>query len=167
MTTAGGGGGAFRRDDFDLSGHAEIRNWRSQQPTITASELDKAAANLLRQSNEWEDEEERRKRFHVPNEWIRRMHDGGILDHLYHLGMKRNDASMRRRFSDVRFVCVGGTPNRMEALARLFIDVLRLPIPEGLQVTDMCGAHARYVMYKAGPVLAVSVSRCLLRVVFS
>jgi hypothetical protein len=46
----------------------------------------------------------------------------------------------------------------MHEFAVVCLDALQIRVPAGLGVTDLCGGHARYVMYKAGPVLTVSVS---------
>lgn len=46
----------------------------------------------------------------------------------------------------------------MREFAQVCLEALEIRVPAGLGVTDLCGGHARYVMYKAGPVLAVSVS---------
>ena len=57
-----------------------------------------------------------------------------------------------------QFVCTGGTAGRMQEFAELCLEAFSVDGPVGVGLTDLCGPHARYVMYKAGPVLAVSVS---------
>ena len=46
----------------------------------------------------------------------------------------------------------------MYEFAIVCLGALKIQVPAGMGVTDLCGGHARYVMYKAGPVLTVSVS---------
>ncbi|XP_028390899.1 uridine phosphorylase 1-like [Dendronephthya gigantea] len=88
--------------------------------------------------------------------YIQNPHLSGMtVDELYHIGLNTND-DLKTIFSDVKFVCLGGSSGRMEKFAKLLQDRLR---EEGLN----CGSEIknlsktdRYVMYKAGPVLSVN-----------
>ncbi|OQV23617.1 Uridine phosphorylase 2 [Hypsibius exemplaris] len=94
--------------------------------------------------------------FRVPNRYVQKARDNGETDHLYHLGLVVTADKTAEAFQDIKYVCVGGTPSRMRGFAVLCLEALQIKVPTGLGVTDLCGGHARYVMYKAGPVLTVS-----------
>lgn len=70
-------------------------------------------------------------------------------DCLYHLGLVKENAS---RFSDVKYVCIGGTNDRMTKFAYQVAKTI------GLQANDVesVGMHKRYVIYLVGPVLVCS-----------
>ncbi|OQR77228.1 uridine phosphorylase 1-like [Tropilaelaps mercedesae] len=76
-------------------------------------------------------------------------------DILYHLGLSRS-SNLKRLFEDVRFVCMGGTPARMEAFARYMKQELGIELPSGADLYDITGHGERYTMFKVGPVLSVS-----------
>lgn len=57
----------------------------------------------------------------------------------------------------LQFVCVGGSPNRMRAFAQFMQRELGLAAA-GEDVADICAGSDRYAMYRAGPVLSISVS---------
>lgn len=57
-----------------------------------------------------------------------------------------------------QFVCVGGSPRRMEKFANFMLDKLDLKLPAGQQLINIAKATDRYALYKVGPVLAASVS---------
>jgi uridine phosphorylase len=67
-------------------------------------------------------------------------------DFLYHLGLTKEDAST---FSEIKYVCIGGTNDRMtqfaESCAEKFDEEL-----------TSVGIHKRYVIYRAGPILVCS-----------
>merc|ERR1711881_284693 len=77
------------------------------------------------------------------------------VDHLYHLGMSTNSTNFRVQFGDVRFVCVGGTAQRMLTLANKIY--LMMYSKEPLQpLVDYAKTSGRYSMYKVGPCLFVN-----------
>lgn len=57
----------------------------------------------------------------------------------------------------MKFVCVGGSANRMKSFAQFIHQELALP-GNMHDVTDICEGTDRYSMYKVGPVLSISVS---------
>lgn len=92
------------------------------------------------------------------------------VDYLYHFGL---DSSMDlpEMFGHVKFVCMGGTAERMKVLAEMLIKELGLRLPVGCGLVPVCKTE-RFTMYKAGPVLCVShgmgmpsVSICLHEIV--
>uniref|UniRef100_A0A2K5IM44 Nucleoside phosphorylase domain-containing protein n=1 Tax=Colobus angolensis palliatus TaxID=336983 RepID=A0A2K5IM44_COLAP len=90
------------------------------------------------------------KRFvHVKNPYLDSM-DEDILYHLY-LGTKTHN--LPAMFGDVKFVCVGGSPNRMKAFALFMHKELGLEEAEE-DIKDICAGTDRYCMYKTGPVTA-------------
>lgn len=58
-----------------------------------------------------------------------------------------------------QFVCVGGSPSRMQAFIKYVSSELGLGRP-GEDHPNICVGTDRYAMFKAGPVLSVSVSTC-------
>jgi len=67
-------------------------------------------------------------------------------DYLYHLGLTKGDASS---FSDIKYLVIGGTNDRMTKFAEQM----------GVELDVRCqsvGLHKRYVIYKVGPVLVCS-----------
>jgi uridine phosphorylase len=71
------------------------------------------------------------------------------LDYLYHLGLTKVDAS---HFKDVKYVCIGGTGDRMTKFAYCVAETLELAETE----VESIGIHKRYVIYLVGPVLICS-----------
>lgn len=67
-------------------------------------------------------------------------------DYLYHLGLTKVDAS---DFSDVKYLVVGGTNDRMTKFANALAAQL------GVEVQSV-GLHKRYVIYRLGSVLVCS-----------
>ena len=67
-------------------------------------------------------------------------------DFLYHLGLTKDDALA---FSDIKYVCIGGTNDRMTQFANSCAQQF------GEKVQSV-GIHKRYVIYKAGPILISS-----------
>ena len=70
-------------------------------------------------------------------------------DCLYHLGLCKENAE---DFSQVKYVCIGGTNDRMVKFAKQVAKTLELPESEVKSV----GIHKRYVIYLVGPVLVCS-----------
>ncbi|XP_037286431.2 uridine phosphorylase 1 isoform X2 [Rhipicephalus microplus] len=77
-------------------------------------------------------------------------------DHLYHLALSTTTHSLVDMFGDVKFVCMGGTPSRMEQFARLAKEKLGLKLPTGTDLCDLSHYAGRYSMYKVGPLLSIS-----------
>jgi uridine phosphorylase len=75
------------------------------------------------------------------------------VDHLHHLGL---DSSMdlKQIFGDVRFVLMGGSPERAENFARQANKDLELNIPE--EEIKPLGRTERCSLYKVGPVISLS-----------
>lgn len=69
------------------------------------------------------------------------------MEHYYHLGLTSEDAIT---FKDVRYVCMGGSPNRMKAFAIYCSDSLRCSLETISPNTD------RYVIFLVGPLLICS-----------
>jgi uridine phosphorylase len=67
-------------------------------------------------------------------------------DFLYHLGLTKEDA---KTFSDIKYLCIGGTNDRMTHFAESFGKKF------DEEVTSV-GIHKRYVIYRAGPILVCS-----------
>eukprot|EP00069_Balaena_mysticetus_P017478 bmy_10686T0 len=100
--------------------------------------------------NDYHQEEE--KGFvHVKNPYLDSMDE----DVLYHLDLGTKTHNLPEMFGDVKFVCVGGSPNRMKAFALFMHKELRLEDSEE-DVKDICAGTDRYCMYKIGPVLSIS-----------
>ncbi|XP_033107814.1 uridine phosphorylase 2-like [Anneissia japonica] len=74
-------------------------------------------------------------------------------DYLYHLGFSKND-NLQELFGDTKFVCMGGSVNRMRAFAELMQDHLKMDET----LVDLCEERNkdRFCMYKVGPVLSLS-----------
>ncbi|XP_064644406.1 uridine phosphorylase 1-like [Lineus longissimus] len=77
-------------------------------------------------------------------------------DVLYHFALSTGTHDLKEMFGDVKFVCIGGSPTRMEKFAHFLVDELEYYLPAGQTLTDIAGATDRYAMYKVGPVLSVS-----------
>ncbi|KAI1721713.1 phosphorylase superfamily domain-containing protein [Ditylenchus destructor] len=80
------------------------------------------------------------------NKWLERVED----DKLYHFGLFKSDANLKKIFSDIKFVCTGGSASRLNAFAELFAKHTTTNITDNLSRTD------RYAMWKTGPVLWVN-----------
>ncbi|KAF6116885.1 uridine phosphorylase 2 [Phyllostomus discolor] len=76
-------------------------------------------------------------------------------DILYHLDLGTKTHNLPSMFGDVKFVCVGGSSNRMKAFALFMHKELQLQ-ESGEDVRDICAGMDRYCMYKTSSVLAVS-----------
>ncbi|XP_058830389.1 uridine phosphorylase 1 isoform X1 [Topomyia yanbarensis] len=77
-------------------------------------------------------------------------------DILYHLALGSESHDLREMFGDVKFVCMGGTPKRMENFAHFIMDEIGYKLPAGTQLQDISAFSYRYSMYKVGPVLSIS-----------
>ncbi|XP_043194282.1 uridine phosphorylase 1-like isoform X3 [Amphibalanus amphitrite] len=77
-------------------------------------------------------------------------------DILYHLALGSGSHDLEAMFGDVKYVCMGGTPRRMEQFARFLMDEIGYELPTGAQLSDISQLSYRYSMYKVGPVLSVS-----------
>ncbi|XP_031633808.1 uridine phosphorylase 1-like [Contarinia nasturtii] len=77
-------------------------------------------------------------------------------DILYHLSLGSRSHDLIEMFGDVKFVCMGGTPKRMETFAHFIMDEIGYKLPTGTQLSDISAFSNRYSMYKVGPVLCVS-----------
>ena len=62
----------------------------------------------------------------------------------------------------LQFVCFGGAPSRMKKFAFFMADQLKYKIPAGQTLEDIARGSDRYVVYKVGPVLSVSVSELVI-----
>lgn len=77
-------------------------------------------------------------------------------DILYHLALGSGSHDLQEMFGDVKFVCMGGTPKRMENFAHFIMDEIGYKLPAGTQLQDISAFSYRYSMYKVGPVLSIS-----------
>ncbi|XP_037574277.1 uridine phosphorylase 1 isoform X1 [Dermacentor silvarum] len=77
-------------------------------------------------------------------------------DHLYHLALATDTHDLQHMFGDLKFVCMGGTPARMQQFAHLVKRRLGIKLPTGAELCDISHRSYRYAMYKCGPVLSVS-----------
>jgi len=86
----------------------------------------------------------------VPNQKVKAL----AVDHLYHLGL---DTSMplKKMFGDTKFVCMGGSAQRMQSLAQHLLSVLNVELPVGTDLATI-GKTERFSMYKVGPVICVN-----------
>ena len=82
------------------------------------------------------------------------------VDHLYHLALDTQKDNLEQMFGDVRFVCFGGQPSRMEKFSALVAKELNIDDHEmdGDRPKNYAAATDRYSIHKVGPVLSVSVS---------
>ncbi|XP_029423728.1 uridine phosphorylase 1 isoform X2 [Nannospalax galili] len=76
-------------------------------------------------------------------------------DVLYHFSLSTSTHDFPAMFGDVKFVCVGGSPSRMNTFIRYVAAELGLAHP-GEEYPNICAGTDRYAMYKVGPVLSVS-----------
>ncbi|MED6292347.1 Uridine phosphorylase 2 [Characodon lateralis] len=76
-------------------------------------------------------------------------------DILYHFSLSTKTHNLPEMFGDTKFVCVGGSANRMRAFAQFMHHEMKLTgTPEDIR--DICEGTDRYCMYKVGPVLSIS-----------
>lgn len=76
-------------------------------------------------------------------------------DILYHFSLGTKTHNLPEMFGDIKFVCVGGSANRMKAFAQFIHTELALPGSID-NIRDICEGTDRYSMYKVGPVLSIS-----------
>lgn len=76
-------------------------------------------------------------------------------DILYHFSLSTSTHDFPAMFGDVKFVCIGGSPTRMEAFTKFMAKELGLDHP-GAEYPNICRGTDRYAMFKVGPVLSVS-----------
>ncbi|XP_062821512.1 uridine phosphorylase 2 isoform X1 [Anolis carolinensis] len=76
-------------------------------------------------------------------------------DILYHFNLGTKTHDLPAMFGDIKFVCVGGSPNRMKAFAQFMHKELGLE-GDAKDMSDICAGTDRYSMYKVGPVLSIS-----------
>lgn len=77
-------------------------------------------------------------------------------DILYHLAIGSKSHDLQQMFGDVKFICMGGTPQRMENFAHFLTEEIGFHLPAGLRLNDISALSCRYCLYKVGPVLSVS-----------
>ncbi|KAG8221906.1 hypothetical protein J437_LFUL006725 [Ladona fulva] len=77
-------------------------------------------------------------------------------DILYHLALGSGSHDLPVMFGDVKFVCMGGIPKRMEQFAFYIMDEIGHKLPSGTTLVDISQYSYRYSMYKVGPVLSIS-----------
>ncbi|XP_049820706.1 uridine phosphorylase 1 isoform X2 [Aethina tumida] len=77
-------------------------------------------------------------------------------DILYHLALGSESHDLVEMFGDVKFVCMGGTPKRMENFAYYIMKEIGHKLPTGTTLLDISQYSYRYSMYKVGPVLSIS-----------
>ncbi|XP_031446687.1 uridine phosphorylase 2 isoform X1 [Phasianus colchicus] len=88
---------------------------------------------------------------HIKNPHLEAMDE----DVLYHLDLGTKTHDLPAMFGDVKFVCVGGSPNRMRAFAQFMHKELGLE-GDGEDLADICAGTDRYAMYRVGPLLSIS-----------
>ncbi|KAM4608520.1 uridine phosphorylase 2 [Polymixia lowei] len=76
-------------------------------------------------------------------------------DILYHFSLSTKTHNLPEMFGDIKFVCVGGSANRMKVFAQFIHQELNLP-GNREEIINMCEGTDRYCMYKVGPVLSIS-----------
>jgi len=84
---------------------------------------------------------------HLPNS---KTLDSLPSDALFHLGIDLNDTETVSKFSNVKFVCCGGTASRMQAVAQSLSQELEL------SELEHSFSNSRYSGYKVGPVFCVN-----------
>ncbi|KAK3788855.1 hypothetical protein RRG08_048859 [Elysia crispata] len=80
----------------------------------------------------------------------------GQEDVLYHIALGNKSHNLQSLFQDIKFVCMGGSPNRMRQFADYLVSELHINLPSGMGLTNIACGSDRYVLYKVGPVLSVS-----------
>ncbi|XP_013784026.1 uridine phosphorylase 1-like [Limulus polyphemus] len=88
---------------------------------------------------------------------LRNPHISSMTDDvLYHLSLSSGSYDLQQMFGDIKFVCMGGTPKRMESFANFIQKELNIKLPTGTVLDDISKRSYRYSMYKIGPVLSIS-----------
>jgi hypothetical protein len=76
-------------------------------------------------------------------------------DVLYHLALGSGSHDLEQMFGDVRFICMGGTPQRMKTFAEYMLGQLGYLLPTGTCLLDISERSHRYAMYKVGAILSI------------
>ncbi|CAD7084499.1 unnamed protein product [Hermetia illucens] len=87
----------------------------------------------------------------LPNPYLKNLDN----DVLYHLGFSKKD-DLKKLFGDVKFVCTGGSADRMREFAYFIYSKLKGKLPVEDEIKDLGGVGHRYALYKVGPVISVS-----------
>ncbi|XP_053323753.1 uridine phosphorylase 1 isoform X2 [Spea bombifrons] len=98
-----------------------------------------------------EQSDSKRQSVHILNPHLEKMDE----DILYHFALGTGTHDFPAMFSDVKFVCVGGSPSRMKSFAQYIAVELELGDSK-TDIPNICAGTDRYAMYKVGPVLSVS-----------
>ncbi|CAG9836927.1 unnamed protein product [Diabrotica balteata] len=77
-------------------------------------------------------------------------------DYLYHIALDTETMNLVDAFADTKFVCMGGSPTRMYAFAKLIMQEIGYHLPFGTKLLDISEKADRFAMYKVGPVISVS-----------
>merc|ERR1719500_738001 len=103
---------------------------------------------------EWieEQQESEKEGVRLMNPHIQTMQE----DVLYHLALGSGSHDLEQMFGDVRFICMGGTPQRMKTFAEYMLGQLGYLLPTGTCLLDISERSHRYAMYKVGPILSIS-----------
>ncbi|MBF0105738.1 MAG: uridine phosphorylase [Deltaproteobacteria bacterium] len=75
------------------------------------------------------------------------------VDHLYHLGLDTS-MNLKKMFGDVKYVCMGGSPDRAYVMAKKLAKDLKIKI-KGSDLKPV-GKSERYSVYKVGPIISAS-----------
>ncbi|KAI5618601.1 uridine phosphorylase 2 [Silurus asotus] len=87
----------------------------------------------------------------VQKQYVNNPHlDNMEEDILYHFNLGTKTHNLPAMFGDIKFVCVGGSANRMRSFAQFIHQQLELP-GNADDIRDICEGTDRYSMYKAGP----------------
>ncbi|KAG9349235.1 hypothetical protein JZ751_027678, partial [Albula glossodonta] len=93
----------------------------------------------------------RQQEVHVKNPHLDSLEE----DILYHFDLGTKTHNLPEMFGDIKFVCVGGSANRMRSFAQFMHQELGMPGDRD-DIRDICAGTDRYSMYKVGPVLSIS-----------
>ncbi|XP_065053328.1 uridine phosphorylase 2-like isoform X2 [Rhopilema esculentum] len=74
-------------------------------------------------------------------------------DNFHHLGFTSSGANIKEEYSDIKFICISGSDNRVLRFAKYLQSTLN--INKDVELQNRCLTD-RYVMYKVGPVLVLS-----------
>ncbi|XP_023333543.1 uridine phosphorylase 1 [Eurytemora carolleeae] len=69
-------------------------------------------------------------------------------DVLYHLALGSGSHDLRQMFGDVRFVCMGGTPHRMQSFAEYMVKELGYILPTGTDLVDISARSHRLLTFQ-------------------
>ncbi|XP_027044488.1 uridine phosphorylase 2-like [Pocillopora damicornis] len=93
-----------------------------------------------------------RDQLFVRNPHLKELED----DVLFHIGITAGDhKNLKNLFGDVKFVCMGGSTNRIKHFAKFIQGELKDYLKDDNEPLNMSKSD-RYVLYKVGPVLAVN-----------